>query len=86
VSGVSVQIDEQGPAEVRVIEQLAGGERVAHEPGERYVAEACERAWRDLARAGRRLPAGTVEVLVLEDEFRHVPSGAEVGRAIARAA
>ncbi|MCP9491551.1 MAG: hypothetical protein MSC31_17000 [Solirubrobacteraceae bacterium MAG38_C4-C5] len=83
---ISVALDERGPTTVRVTERDRHGAEQALERRDPYL-EACEQAAYELLLAqGRRLPAGTIDVVVREDERRHYPPSRAVGGAIARAA
>lgn len=80
---IDVRIDERGPASLRLCQADRLGHVVELERHDPYVLE-CERdAFERLLDAGRRLPAGTIEVVVGADEFRGYPASEAVGRAIA---
>ncbi len=80
---IYVALDERGPTTVRVTERDRHG---AEQPLERHdpYLTACEQTAYDLLLArGHRLPAGTIDVVVTEDELRHYPPSRAVGAAIA---
>ena len=83
---IRVALDQRGPTTVRVSERDRHGAEqllVRHDP---YL-EACEQAAYDVLLAqGRRLPAGTIDVVVIENELGHFPPSRAVADAIARAA
>lgn len=83
-SQITVQVDELGPALLQVRQRDRDGNVVELTADDRY-REACqEAAYARLLAAGHRLPAGSVEVLVGEDDLgRYAPSQL-VGSAIAR--
>ncbi len=86
VPTIDVQIDERGPAAITMRERDRHGHELELERSDPYLA-ACERdAYDRLLARGRRLPAGTIDVVVGEDEFRRLPGCEDVGGAIARAA
>ncbi|HEV2752856.1 MAG TPA: hypothetical protein VGV36_03340 [Solirubrobacteraceae bacterium] len=83
---IKVALDERGPTTMRVTERDRHGAEQRLERWDPYV-EACEQAAYDLLlAAGRRLPAGTIDVVVCEDHHRHFPPSRAVGAAIAHAA
>ena len=80
---INVQLNERGPAAIRVIQRNQLGQRVALDREDPYLT-ACEAdAFERLLARGCRLPAGTIDVEVGEDEFRRLPAHDAVGRAIA---
>jgi hypothetical protein len=83
---IHVALDERGPTTVRVTERDRHGAEQRLERHDPYL-QACEQAAYELLLArGRRLPAGTIDVVVCEDERRHFPPSRAVGGAIAHAA
>ncbi len=88
MTGIEVQVTEQGPTEFR-IELVFGrgdGARVTKlERGDEMVDEVSELAFEEvLAREVRPLPAGAIRVRVDQDEFGHHPANQEVAHAVAR--
>ena len=86
VQTISVQLDERGPAAIRLCQRSQGGELLELERDDPYLVACEQEAYERLVAAGRRLPAGTIDVLVGEDEYRHYPDSAAVGRVIAERA
>ena len=82
---INVRIDEHGPAGVRLRQASRLGRVLELEREDPYLIECEQDAYERLLGQGHRLPAGSIDVLVAEDEFRHYPSSAAVGRAIASA-
>lgn len=80
---INVRIDEHGPAGVRLRQASRIGRVLELERDDAYLIECEHDAYERLLGQGHRLPAGSIDVLVAEDEFRHYPSSAAVGRAIA---
>ncbi len=86
MSQITVEVNESGPAVLRVRQRDRAGTVVELAPEDRY-REACEEAaYERLLAHGHRLPAGSVEVLVGEDELGRYASSRLVGWAIARRA
>ncbi len=81
---IRVAVNEQGPAIFAVHQHEVEGEIVALPMDDCYVTECVEAAWEALLEEGRRLPAGSVEVLVCADEWRKYAAPARVGAAVAR--
>jgi hypothetical protein len=86
MSVISVQLDERGPARIRMRQLYRPGDELVLDRDDPELVEAEEAAWRELLGRGRRLPRGSVEVLVAADEFGQLAGPEEVGRAIAQAA
>lgn len=83
---ITVALDERGPTTVHLAERDRHGHQQRLQRTDPYL-RACEQAAYDaLLAQGRRLPAGTIDVVVCEDDLRHFPTSAAVGSAIARAA
>ncbi len=80
---INVRIDEHGPAGVRLRQASRLGRVLELERDDPYLIECEQDAYERLLGQGHRLPAGSIDVLVAEDEFRRYPSSAAVGRAIA---
>lgn len=86
MSVISVQLDEQGPASIRMRQRQRHGDELELGREDLELVEAEETAWRELLGRGRRLPGGSVDVLVAADQFGRFAGPDEVGRAIAKAA
>jgi len=82
---IHIRIDEHGPASVRLLQASRLGHELELERDDPYLIECEQDAYERLLGQGRRLPAGSIDVLVGEDEFRHYPPTGAVGRAIATA-
>ncbi len=80
---ISVQLDERGPAAIRVTQRTQRGQLLELDREDPYLTACEEDAFERLLSGGRRLPAGTIDVEVGEDEFRQLPAHDAVGRAIA---
>ena len=85
-SNINVALDERGPTLIRIAQRDRVGHELLLERDDPYLLEAEERAFRELLAAGMRLPCGSIEVLVAEDELAGLPTSAQVGGAIARRA
>ncbi len=83
---IDVQHNERGPAEMRVRQLDRFGQALELERLDPYLTACEEDAYERLLATGRRLPAGSIEVVVAEDEFRRYPASRAVGEAIARVA
>jgi len=86
VSVISVQLDDLGPAQICVRQRDRLGHEFRLEREDPYLLDAEERAFDRLLEQGLRLPRGTIDVLVCQDEFWSFPTSAEVGAAIAERA
>jgi hypothetical protein len=86
VSVISVQLDDLGPAQICVRQRDRLGHEFRLEREDPYLLEAEEGAFDRLLGQGLRLPRGTIDVLVGQDEFWSFPTSAEVGAAIAERA
>ena len=80
---IDVQLDERGPARMRLCQRDRTGQVLELERRDPYVTACEEEAWARLLDQGRRLPCGSVDVVVEEDPLGGFPPGEVVGRAIA---
>ena len=80
---INVQLDECGPAQMRLCQRDRLGQVLELERRDPYLSACEEEAWARLLDQGRRLPAGTVEVVVGEDPVDGYPSSGTVGRVLA---
>ncbi|MCA1679267.1 MAG: hypothetical protein LC777_10145 [Actinobacteria bacterium] len=80
---INVQLDERGPARMRLCQRDRLGQVLELERKDPYLTACEEEAWERLLAEGRRLPCGTVDVLVAEDPLAGYPPSEVVGRAIA---
>ena len=85
-ANIDVALDERGPTVIRIAQRDRVGHQLELERDDPYLLEAEERAFGQLLAAGMRLPSGSIEVLVAEDELDGYPTSAQVGGAIARRA
>lgn len=83
---VNVEVDEQGPALLRIRQRAAPDELVELDHEDPYLERCREVAFEALLAEGRRLPFGSIEVVIGANEYRQWPSCEAVGRAIARCA
>jgi hypothetical protein len=83
---ITVRLEERGPARMRMRQRDRHGDELELARDDPELVEAEEAAWQELLGSGRRLPAGSVEVLVAADEFGRLAGPDEIGRAIAQAA
>jgi hypothetical protein len=83
---ISVRLEERGPARIRMRQRDRHGDELELGRYDPELVEAEEAAWQELLGRGRRLPAGSVEVLVAADGFGRLAGPEAIGRAIARAA
>ncbi len=80
---INVQLDESGPARMRLCQRDRLGQVLELERRDPYVTACEEEAWARLLDQGRRLPCGSVDVVVAEDAVSGYPASEVVGRAIA---
>jgi hypothetical protein len=83
---ITVRLEERGPARIRMRQRDRHGDELELGRDDPELLAAEEAAWQELLGRGRRLPAGSVEVLVAADEFGQLAGPDEIGRAIAQAA
>ena len=85
-TNINVALDERGPTVIRIAQRDRVGHELELERSDPYLRDAEERAFGELLAAGMRLPRGSIDVLVAEDELAGFPTSAQVGLAIARRA
>ena len=85
-TNINVALDERGAPVIRIAQRDRVGHQFELERSDPYLLEAEERAFGELLGAGMRLPRGSIDVLVAEDELAGFPTSAQVGAAIARRA